>query len=260
MHKSTGLAALKRINLYDEFLKNARFDGEAMSIVDKHFEKWVEVPGGTQQSSNGRPEIDRTKLRDMLLKAVPHERIHWNAKLLNIDNDKDLTLHFDGRTETGFDLVVGADGTWSKVRPLVSPVRPAYTGITGIRFKISNCAERFLDLDAMVNKGLLLAFSDGQGLMAQQIGDGSLYVAAYLVRAEDWSDDMQTRYPESNVFRKKILELYDDWAPELRKFIEVADDQATWADKIYQLPVGHRWPTKGNITLIGDAAHVRSYI
>lgn len=36
------------------------------------------------------------------------------------DENGNIVLHFvDGTTATGFKLVVGADGTWSKIRHLV---------------------------------------------------------------------------------------------------------------------------------------------
>jgi len=254
LHTTTGLAALKRIGLYDEFLKHARFDGEAFTMVDSRNRRYVEISGGTEKTSNGRPEIDRTKLRDMLLKAIPQDCIQWNTKLVSIE--KDLTLRFEDRTLTGFDLVVGADGAWSKVRPYVSPVRPAYTGVTGMHWRIPKAADRFPELHSMIDQGLFCAYEEGTSLMGQQIGDGSISVTAWLVKDEEWANEMQVKYQDPAMLKEKILELYDGWAPDLRRLIQVADEQPFWADKIYHLPVGHKWLTKGNVTLIGDAAHV----
>jgi 2-polyprenyl-6-methoxyphenol hydroxylase-like FAD-dependent oxidoreductase len=70
-----------------------------------------------------RPEIDRRDLRLMLLGAVPQDKIQWGKKIEEVEKreDGEMAFHFtDGSTESGFRLVVGADGAWSKCRRLVS--------------------------------------------------------------------------------------------------------------------------------------------
>jgi 2-polyprenyl-6-methoxyphenol hydroxylase-like FAD-dependent oxidoreductase len=77
------------------------------------------------------PEIDRLQLRQLLLDSLPSHQIRWGKALCAIERDthqqqtgaRDIILRFeDGSTETGFRLVVGADGAWSKVRQLVSRI------------------------------------------------------------------------------------------------------------------------------------------
>lgn len=70
-----------------------------------------------------RPEIDRRDLRLLLLDSVPKDKIRWAAKVERVQKEGDgtMSIHFtDGNTESGFRLVVGADGAWSKARSLVS--------------------------------------------------------------------------------------------------------------------------------------------
>jgi 2-polyprenyl-6-methoxyphenol hydroxylase-like FAD-dependent oxidoreductase len=70
-----------------------------------------------------RPEIDRRDLRVLLLDSVPEDKIRWGAKVkcLHKQDDGTMSIRFtDGSTESGFRLIVGADGAWSKVRSLVS--------------------------------------------------------------------------------------------------------------------------------------------
>lgn len=70
-----------------------------------------------------RPEIDRRDLRLMLLSAVPEDKIQWGSKIEEVQKrgDGKMAVHFtNGSSESGFRLVVGADGAWSKCRRLVS--------------------------------------------------------------------------------------------------------------------------------------------
>ena len=127
LHTDTGLAALREAGLYDEFLKYARFDGEAIVIADKKLVRYVSAQGTDAKSSRGRPEIDRVKLRMILLESIPEGVIRWNHRLRKVDDD--LCLYFEHGIEKGFDLVVGADGAWSKVRPLLSQKQPFYSGM-----------------------------------------------------------------------------------------------------------------------------------
>lgn len=75
-----------------------------------------------------RPEIDRRDLRLLLLGSVPNDKIRWGAKVERVHKEGDdmMSICFaDGTVESGFRLVVGADGAWSKARSLVG--LPRYT-------------------------------------------------------------------------------------------------------------------------------------
>jgi 2-polyprenyl-6-methoxyphenol hydroxylase-like FAD-dependent oxidoreductase len=70
-----------------------------------------------------RPEIDRRDLRVLLLNSVPQDKIRWGVKAERVQKQDDGTMSVcfvDGNTESGFRLVVGADGARSKARSLVS--------------------------------------------------------------------------------------------------------------------------------------------
>lgn len=74
----------------------------------------------------------------MLLDSLPEGVIRWDHRLGKIEDvDGAYHLHFRDRlVETGFDLVVGADGCWSHVRDLLTINKPYYCGISGVVFTI----------------------------------------------------------------------------------------------------------------------------
>lgn len=137
LHEETGLLTLRECGLYDGFLKYTRFDGEAIKVCNKNMVYYISFGGTTSSTSRGRPEIDRQKLRLILLESLPTESIHWGCRVRNVDED--LNLHFADGIKKGFDLVVGADGAWSKPQSLLMNKRPYYSGVFSTYFKISDC-------------------------------------------------------------------------------------------------------------------------
>ena len=247
LHNDTGLAALKAAGLYDDFLK-------AFVLADKKLKRYINVGGTNVGSSRGRPEIDRCELRRILYGSLPEGVIRWGYRLRSVGED--MSLHFDQGVETGFDLIVGADGAWSKVRLLVSDELPGYSGISGLEMRVHDIAERYPDLNKLVNRGSFFSFSDGHSIMAQQLGDGSLRVADWAVRSEVWTSQHDIHIQGVASVMDEVLSEYKSWAPEIRKLLEVADHGDAISRALYMLPVGFRFKNRPGMTLIGDAAHV----
>lgn len=257
LHTATGLKALKIAGLYDEFVKYARYDGEAFAVVDKNLKTYISLDGSSKETSNGRPEIDRLQLRQILLDSLPPNTIRWGCKLRSIDSE--LSLHFDHGIEKGYDLIIGADGAWSKVRPLLSQVQPVYSGVGGIEMDIPDAEKRHPDLHKLVNHGSLFSYSDGKCVIAQQKSDGSLSVHAWSRKAdENWKKSCGYDTSNPQKVKKALLHEYEGWAEPLIKFTQVAEDDSIWAFSSYELPVGHKWNHRPGVTLIGDAAHLCS--
>ena len=119
LHPKTGQHALKEAGLFEEFQKHARYDDTVFSLADKLGNRLLEVGQGRDA-----PEIDRSQLRQILLDSIPEEKVKWGHALVSAaaGEDKRPVLEFaNGVVTSGFKLVVGADGAWSKVRPAVRP-------------------------------------------------------------------------------------------------------------------------------------------
>ena len=119
IRKNSGQIALKEASLLEEFQSIARYN-VPMKMADHNGNIQLDMPG---DGDTTKPEIDRKDLRRLLLGSVPAGNIQWGCKIDHVQRDEDgsMSIHrTDGRIESGFQLVVGADGAWSKVRKLVS--------------------------------------------------------------------------------------------------------------------------------------------
>lgn len=119
MHKGSGHTAFEQAGCYAEFRKYGRLGPATIHQVWDY--------AGNQPFAWGEgvdsPELDRFQIKKALLTVVPDEKIRWNTGVTEAKRGPDgmVVLHLtDGSMASGFKLVVGADGTWSKVRPLVS--------------------------------------------------------------------------------------------------------------------------------------------
>ena len=117
IHPDTGQHALREGGLFDEFKKYARYDDTVFAIADKLGKRLLELGLGRDT-----PEIDRSELRQILLDAIPEDKIKWGHALrsVSVGEDNRPVLQFaNGVVLSGFKLVVGADGAWSKLRSMV---------------------------------------------------------------------------------------------------------------------------------------------
>ncbi|KAL9033329.1 MAG: hypothetical protein Q9214_007567, partial [Letrouitia sp. 1 TL-2023] len=258
LHEDTGLYALKRAGLYDEFLKLARMDGDALAVCDKHMLHYLDLKSSKESSyfSQGKPEIDRIVLRKLLYDCLPEGTVRWGHRLRTCD-EHNRELHFDnGAIERGFDLVVGADGVWSKIRPLLTAEKPFFSGVGGYNLIIPDAEKTHPDLSTLVNRGSIFSFSDGKVVMGQQMGDGSIYVSVWCARNEDWMQEAKFDVWDGAAVKKALSEEFRDWDPQLLTMIQAADDDSITSRSLFMLPVGMRWDTKPGMTILGDAAHL----
>ena len=227
-------------------------------MLDKNCNSYLKAEGTKgDKSSRGRPEIDRVSLRQILVEGLPDKVVRWGCRLKKVEEGKEgLELWFDHGVEKGWDLVVGADGAWSKVRPLLSDVRPYFVGLGGFDMVIPNAEKEHPDIARLVNRGSVFSFSDGKGVTIQQRGDDSLIVYAWGVRGEDWMETCGYDVHDPVQVKKALARDYADWKDPLKEAALIINDSEIIARSLYQLPVGHRWRSKPNVTLIGDAAHL----
>ena len=254
IHEESGQAALHAAGLYQDFLPLILPGGQATRVLDRHGVVRREEPDEADQS---RPEVERGQLRELLLGSLPADTVRWGAKVVAVrpcgDGRHEVTLA-DG---SGFttDLLIGADGAWSKVRPLVSAAVPTYTGIAFVEADLWEADSRHQASATVVGGGMLFALGDGKGFLAHREPDNSLHVYTALKTGENWASGVD--FSDTAAAKAYVLAHFADWDESLRALIADADSTLT-PRTIHALPVGHSWDRVPGVTLLGDAAHVMS--
>ncbi|WNV86406.1 NAD(P)/FAD-dependent oxidoreductase [Umezawaea sp. Da 62-37] len=253
IHEDSGQVALRAAGLFDEFTAAVHPGGEATRVLDKSATALLDEPG--DGDDRGRPEVNRRALRDILLASLPDGAIRWGAKVTGV---RSLG---DGRHELAFadgpvvttDLLVGADGAWSRVRRLLTDATPVYSGLSFVEANLHDADARHPGAAEVVGGAMLFALGEDRGFLGHRDPDGGLHVYCALRTPEGWAAD----FVDSPEARAELLTRFEDWDDRLRSLVTDADG-ALVARPVHALPIGTRWERVPGVTLIGDAAHLMS--
>ena len=252
IHEEDGQRALRAAGLFDEFLALIHAGGQATRVLDRHANVLLEQP---DDGTGARPEVPRGALRRLLLASLPGGTVRWGRKLVAVEplGESRHRLDFaDGSTETTA-LLVGADGAWSRVRPLLSAAKPAYTGISYVETKLLDADARHPAAAQAVGGGALFALAPGQGILAHREPGAVLHAYVALIKPEGWLAGIDFSDPPAA--RARVAEEFAGWAPALTALVTDGDTDPV-PRALHALPADHRWDRVAGVTLLGDAAHV----
>lgn len=257
IHHDSGQWALDKAGLLEQFRDIARYEGEDFRLLDNSGKVYMDEIADPQ--GGGRPEIDRGDLRELLLNSLDPDIIRWGHELEQAVTLEDgrHELQFENGHKAVYDLVVGADGAFSRIRPLVTDAVPAYSGISMIELYLDAVADKHPEIAAFNRRGKLFALADHKGILGQLNGDGRLCVYAAFRVDQDWLDTCGIPFNQPEQAKLQLLQQFEDWDETLKKYIEFASAPIL-PRRIYMLPTGLKWAHKPGITLIGDAAHLMS--
>jgi 2-polyprenyl-6-methoxyphenol hydroxylase-like FAD-dependent oxidoreductase len=252
IHEYNGQLALKAAGLFDKFLEIIHPGGQASRILDKHGNILHDDP---DDGTGGRPEVPRGELRRILLESLPANTVRWGHKLTAASplGDGRHILTFANGSTTTTDLLVGAAGAWSKVRPLLSDAKPTYIGTSFIETYLFDCDTRHKPSAEAVGGGAMFAPSPGKGIFAHREPNGILHTYIQMNKPKEWINSIRFIDPAKALAR--VAEEFDGWAPALTALI-TDGETAPVLRPIYSLPIEHRWDRIPGVTLLGDAAHL----
>ncbi|MET8664300.1 FAD-dependent oxidoreductase [Streptomyces tendae] len=251
IHDHNGQPALRAAGLSEEFRGLVLEGRQATRAL---------APDGTvlfeegDDGTGGRPEVMRGELRRILLDSLPPGTVRWGHKVRTV---RSLG---GGRHEVAFadggsvvtSLLVGADGAWSRVRPLLSGDTPEYVGMSFVETWLFDADVRHPATAKAVGDGAMLALAPGKAIQAHRESGGTVHAYVALRKPLEWFDGMDLAEAAGAA---RVAREFTGWAPELTAMITDADT-APVLRPLHTLPAEHRWERVPGVTLLGDAAHL----
>ena len=254
LHEDSGLAALEAAGLTGQFWANYRPDLEQLRLTDPQgtvLHDHVRAISGEGQ----RPEIERGPLRDLLLDSLAPGTVHWDKKLESavFSRDKVVLQFAEGETAT-VDLAIGADGANSRLRALVTPIRPRYIGVSLVEGSVPAAQQAVPELWHLLQRSALIALGSERTLGMGTKPDGSiLFYAGLKSSGSDASQSLdEAKSPGQRVawFRANFDGWGALWEPLFAKAASLV-----WRPLLV-CPADQQWEARPHATVIGDAAHV----
>jgi len=254
LHEDSGLAALEAAGLMDAFWANHRPDLDRLRLTDQngtilhdHARKMAGV--------GKRPEIERGPLRELLLDSLRPDTVQWGCKLESAEMSGDkVSLDFAGRGSIVADIAIGCDGANSRLRALVTPIRPEYVGVTLVEGIVPAAKDAVPELWELVGGAALIALGNERTLGMGTKPEGSILFYAGLKTNDP---DGKSLLEEADITEKRVAWFHANfegwsglWTPLMEKAVSMV-----WRPLLV-CPTDQRWDSKANATLIGDAAHV----
>jgi len=260
LHEESGLAALRRADLLEEFKNNYMPGADKTVIVNDRAEVFFRdhesKPDENFSSEHFRPEIERGPLRNILLESLQPDTVVWDSHFVSMEQQNSgWMLHFKNGMSFYADLVVAADGANSKIRPYITDIRPFYSGITMLEGNIYGAKEKIPTVNTLMNGGKIMAFGDGKCILGGQKSNDSMGYYVSFKTNEDWVTVSGLDYSNKPQLLAWFKKEYSSWSDIWDELIENSETPFI-PRPIYSMPLDQTWETLPNLTMIGDAAHL----
>ncbi|MGP2435747.1 FAD-dependent oxidoreductase [Streptomyces sp. JW3] len=255
IHDNNGQPALRAAGLHEEFRGLVLEGRQASRALAPDGTVLLDEP---DDGTGGRPEVQRGALRRLLLDSLPEGTVRWGRKVTGataLGGGRSEVVFADGST-VGTGLLVGADGAWSRVRPLLSGATPEYTGTSYVETYLYEAEVRHPGAAKAVGGGAMYALAPGKGITAHRESGDTLHTYVALAKPLEWFEGIGFGGGGAGgAAAARIAGEFEGWAPELTALI-TDGETAPVHRPLYTLPGAHRWERKPGVTLLGDAAHL----
>ncbi|MFF5051969.1 FAD-dependent oxidoreductase [Micromonospora sp. NPDC000663] len=254
IHDFNGQVALQQCRLMDEFHSIVNMGAEAMRFLSPDGELVGEILDDGELSN---PEVLRGELRRILIESLPHGTIQWGHKITSVtpgDGRRPHMINFANGSSVSTNVLIGADGAWSRVRGSLNGTMPEYLGTLWVETFLHDVEKNHPQSAALVGSGAMLAMKPGRGIFGHREAHDVIHTYVVLKKPLEWmrSVDFSDRERALTLVAEQLGQ---GWAPELLELVTRGETTPV-ARPIWGLPLEHTWDRVPGIMLIGDAAHL----
>ncbi|WP_158989830.1 NAD(P)/FAD-dependent oxidoreductase [Mucilaginibacter sp. L196] len=255
LHEESGLHALHQAGLMDAFNANYRPGADALRIADKDANiLWDD--DATPREETNRPEIDRGPLRKILLESLQPDTVVWDSNFVSLTPEGNgWKLHFKNGTSAIADIVIGADGANSKIRPYITPIKAFFAGMTAIEGAVYNAEVASPKIYKLLNDGKIFAMGDSKSFIVSSKGDGSMTFYPGFNSTENWSKNSGIDFNDKAQVLAWFKQEFTGWDEVWQEVFENAEPKFIPRPQ-YCMPLDQTWEALPNLTMLGDAAHL----
>ncbi|HTB32510.1 MAG TPA: NAD(P)/FAD-dependent oxidoreductase [Bacteroidia bacterium] len=255
LHEESGLEAIRQAGLMIAFEANYRPGAEKLRIMDKDATIILDEHANPKDEII-RPEIDRGPLQQLLLDSLKPGTIIWNSHFVALTpQNNSWKLEFKNGTSAQADIVIGADGANSKIRPYITSIKSFYSGVTALEGAVHNSETASPKMHGLLQGGKIFAMGDEKTLIVSSKGDGSLVFYTSCKLQENWSRDCGIDFSDKAQVLDWFKQEFSGWNDVWQELFE-SSDSAFIPRPIYSMPFDQTWETIPNLTMLGDAAHL----
>ncbi len=260
LHENSGLAAIRKAGLLEVFKKNYMPGADRTTITDPQAKVVFSDHDTDKKEDFGaehfRPEIDRGTLRNILLDSLQPGTVVWDSHFLSMEpQGEGWRMHFKDRPAIYADLVIGADGGRSKIRPYITGIKAFYSGITMLEGDIPDAETRVPEITGLLRGGKLMAFGNGKNILMGQKADGEIGFYASFKTCENRIRESGLDFSDNQQILQWFKNEYTGWSEVWYPLFE--NTSLPFIPRpIYCMPLDQNWEALPNTTIIGDAAHV----
>ncbi len=256
--------------------------GKKLNVIGAPITRTVVDPGvGKPLREINKPPgvltmIRWNRLLELLDSYLPPSSINYNHRVEQIETDlQGLTIHIKNKPSITAKLLVGADGLWSKIRPIVLSDQPQtwqrprfegqglWVGLLppGSRTNQLACELCPSGEGRLFDQGVVFLFDCGEGFRYWRIRLPLSILKEYGLQwqrfAQENSEGIRTTEGKSGVKERLLdLSLKRRWPDKLHELFATMDENLICERGIFVHHVAPRWSLPGyNVVLLGDAAH-----
>ncbi|WP_025143577.1 FAD-dependent oxidoreductase [Pedobacter jeongneungensis] len=260
LHFESGLKAIEKAGLMDAFKETYRPGADQGRIIDPQgniiFDEHTETLNDDFNNEYFRPEIDRGPLRNLLLNSLQPGTVVWSSQFLSMEQvNGQWKITFKNGTTAIADLVIGADGANSKIRPFVTPTKASYAGITILQGNVQHAESVIPNMHHLLKGGKIYVHGDGKALHVSSKGDGSIDFYTSSEKDEQWVKSNGVDFSDHKNILEWFKKEFAGWNEIWFELFENASYPIMLRPQ-YVVPLDQTWDAKPNVTLLGDAAHI----